>query len=183
MNIHIDVPGPGDRNAKRLNELLDTFGLQQSVSQPTHRDGHTLDVVTTRSDLPSPTVIVRPSDKYFDHSLVLFQLPLPRPPSQYVNVCTRAWKGFDRDRFRDDLLSSQLCSLWASVDWLQQTYDDTLSALLDKHAPRRTVRRHQPTTPWFDNEYAAAKCRARTFERRYRRTRIAADRFAWIAKM
>jgi len=51
------------------------------------------------------------------------------------------------------------------------------------HAPRRTVRRHQqPTTPWFDNEYAAAKRRARTFERRYRRTRIAADRFVWIAK-
>jgi len=46
-------------------------------------------------------------------------------------------------------------------------YDDTLSTLPDKHAPRRAVRRrHQPTTPWFDSDCAAAKRRARTFERR-----------------
>ena len=55
-----------------------------------------------------------------------------------------------------------------SADCLQQMYDDTLSTLLDKHAPRRVVRRrHQPTTPWFDSDCAAAKRRARIFERRY----------------
>jgi len=71
-----------------------------------------------------------------------------------------------------------------SADCLQQMYDDTLSTLLDKHAPRRVVRRrHQPTTPWFDSDCAAAKRRARMFERRYRRTRSAADCRAWVAEV
>jgi len=75
---------------RRFQQLLDTFGLSQSVLGPTHRDGHILDVVITRDDLPQPTIDVRPSDEYSDHSLVLFQLPLPRPPLQFVDVNTRA---------------------------------------------------------------------------------------------
>jgi len=131
---------------------------EQSASGPTHNDGHTLDVVITRTDLPQSTVTVRPSGEYSDNSLVLFQLPLPRPALRHVDFSTRAWKTFDEDRFRTDLLNSQLFTLpneldSASVDWLQDVYDNTLSSLLDKHAARRTVRRrHQPTTPWFDSE-------------------------------
>jgi len=52
LNLHIDVVGAC--NARRFQELMDTFGLQQSVTAPTHRDGHILDVLVTRSDLPNP---------------------------------------------------------------------------------------------------------------------------------
>ena len=51
-----------------------------------------------------------------DHSLVLFQLPLPRPPLRYVDVNTHTWKGFDADRFRLDLLNSRLCTLTSELD-------------------------------------------------------------------
>ena len=184
LNLHLDVSG--NRDARRFHELLDIFGLCQSVSGATHRDGHTLDVVVTRGDLPSPTVDVRPSGEYSDHSLILFQLQLPRPPLRFVDVNTRAWKGFDADHFHDDLLSSPLCcqSLeleHLSADELQELCDNTMSLLLDKHAPPRIARRHhQPTTPWFDADCAAAKRRVRMFERRYRRTLAAADHYTWI---
>jgi len=82
LNIHLDVVD--DRDTRRLAERLDTFGLSQLVSVPTHRDGHTLDAVITRADSALPVVDVRPSDEYSDHSLVLFQLPL-----HYVDVNTR----------------------------------------------------------------------------------------------
>jgi len=36
LNIHLDVVD--DRDTRRLAELLDTFGLSQLVSEPTHRD-------------------------------------------------------------------------------------------------------------------------------------------------
>ena len=59
-----------------------------------------------------------------------------------------------------------------------------MSSLLDKHAPPRiTRRRHQRTTPWFDADCAAAKRRVRMFERRYRRTVAAADRYTWISEV
>lgn len=187
LNLHLDVSD--GRDACRFHELLDAFGMHQSVAMPTHRDGHTLDVVVTRSDLSLPTVDVRPSNEFSDHSLILFQLPLPRPPLQYVDVSTRAWKKFDGENFRADLLDSQLCVLpesvkSASVDELMDVYDCTMSTLLDKYAPRRVVRkRHQPATPWFDSDCAAAKRKARMFERRYRRTRSNADRREWIREV
>ena len=102
---------------------------------------------------------------------------------------TRAWKGFDADRFRDDLLKSRLCMPPGShdailVDELQSMYDTTLTELLDKHAPSRsTKRRRQPLTPWFDSECAAARRKTRALERRYRLTRLASDRLAWTAQV
>jgi hypothetical protein len=106
-----------------------------------------------------------------------------------VDVSTRAWKKFDEKKFRAELLDSQLCVLSesvenVSVDELMDMYDCTLSTLLDKYAPRRVVRkRHQPTTPWSENDCAAAKRKARMFERRYRRTRSNADRREWISQI
>ena len=69
------------------------------------------------------------------------------------------------------------------VDELQERYDTTLRALLDKYAPCRTARhRYQPTTPWFDADCAKAKRRTRAFERRYRRTKLDSDRLVWIGQ-
>jgi len=67
LNLHLDVTDSG--NTRRLQELLDTFGLCQFVSTPTHRDGHTLDVVITRADLSPPVIEVRPSDEFSDLGL------------------------------------------------------------------------------------------------------------------
>jgi len=72
LNLQLDVVGGND--PRRLQEVLDTFGLCQSVSVPTHKDGHTLDVIISRADLPQPTIDIRPCDEYSDHSLVLFKL-------------------------------------------------------------------------------------------------------------
>ena len=135
FNIHVD-----DRecpHTKKFLTLLESFGLRQSVMGPTHTAGHTLDLVITRSDLASPSVTVDPP-QLSDHSLLRFQLSIPRPPLQYVDISTRSWKGFNADRFRDDLLSSTLCQPDSytdlSVDQLQEMYDTTLPLLLDKHA-------------------------------------------------
>ena len=84
--------------------------------------------------------------------------------------------------FRTDLLRSQLCSSVdalsdLSVDELQEMYDTTLSSLLNKHVPKR--RRYQPLVPWFDSECSAARRRTRAFERRYRKSKLSADRLIW----
>ena len=56
-----------------------------------------------------------------------------------------------------------------------------LPRILDKHAPRRLVKkRYQPLTPWFDAECAASKRKSRAFERRYRHSKTTNDRLAWI---
>ena len=111
----------------------------------------------TRSDLQPPSVQVD-FPQISDHSVIYFQIPLQRPPIKIVDVSTRAWKGFDEGKFRQDLIASPLCMSSESyenmsVDDLQQIYDLMLSSLLDKHAPKRTTRRrYQLLTPWFDSD-------------------------------
>ena len=185
VNIHLD--DPNDVNTIKFNGILESFGLIQSVIGPTHSLGRTLDVVITRNDLPKPIINIGLPGEISDHSLLVLQLQLPRPPVNFVNVSTRAWKSFDEHSFRSELRSSKLCNPeeygGASVDDLQELYDTTLRTLLDKHAPSRSARRRfQPTTPWFDAECAAAKRKTRALERRYRRTRLVDDRTAWTTQ-
>lgn len=46
FNIHID--NPQDRGAKELYCILDSFGLSQHVTEPTHNRGHTLDLLISK---------------------------------------------------------------------------------------------------------------------------------------
>ena len=183
LNIHFDVLD--DVHTVKFVDLLESVGFIQHVVGPTHNKGHTLDVVITRNDFSPPFIEVG-SSFLSDHLAVFFELPLQRPPLQYIDVQTRAWRGFDADSFRDDLLASDLCRSsdyydGLTVDQLHNLYDETLEKLLNKHAPRRRQRRrYQPLTPWYDADCAAAKRKARMFERRYRKTELPGDRLSWI---
>ena len=48
FNLHVDSAQCTD--AAKLQHLLDSFNCKQHVTQQTHRDGHTLDLVITRTD-------------------------------------------------------------------------------------------------------------------------------------
>ena len=184
-DVNIELNITDERYTRQFNDVLESFGLIQSIKDPTHLHGRILDVVITRLDLPPPLVQVGLPGEYSDHALLVFPLNVPRPPVCFTNISTRAWRNFDENKFLADLQASPLCSpsillSELSVDELQELYDSTLVALVDRHAPRRTTRRrHQPTTPWFDSECAAAKRKVRMYERQYRRTNSSNDRNIW----
>ena len=118
-----------------------------------HLQERTLDAVVPRKDLPMPDMCVGLPGEFSDHSLLISQFQLPRPPVCFVDVSTRAWKSFNEDSFRRELQASGLCFPLTAysgipVDELQERYDTTLRTLLEEHAPCRTARhRCQPTTP------------------------------------
>ena len=77
MNIHVDVSD--DADAINFLDLLECMGLTQHVITPTHRSGHTLDLVITR-DLDSLVQASPISDSFLsDHCTVLFELTLCMP--------------------------------------------------------------------------------------------------------
>ena len=47
-SFHVDVTT--DREALKFLDLIDSAGLQQWVHVPTHRNGHTLDLIMDRQD-------------------------------------------------------------------------------------------------------------------------------------
>ena len=108
VNIHLDITD--ERDTRQFNDVLESFGFIQSVRDPTHLHGRILDVVVTRSDLPPPLVQFGLPGEFSDHALLVFQLPIPRPPVCFTNISTRAWRNFDENNFLADLQASPLCS-------------------------------------------------------------------------
>ena len=107
MNIHVD--DPDDSDAIKFLDLLDTYGLTQHVNTPTHRLGHTLDLIITRVShaLAKSTPI---SDSYLsDHSTVLCPLVLRKPVLAVKQVTFRKIKAIDLANFKNDIAESNLC--------------------------------------------------------------------------
>ena len=64
LNLHLDIHN--DPGTQKFGELMTTLGLEQSVTGPTHRCGHTLDVYHAKMTILLRTLM----------SLILFQITL-----------------------------------------------------------------------------------------------------------
>ena len=77
---------------------------------------------------------------------------------------------------KSSLVSDPPCDVTELFD----LYDNTLTELLDKHAPWQQVKlRERPTAPWFDAECRVMKAKTRKLEKVYRRQRSAQTEHAW----
>lgn len=84
FNLHVD--DIKDTDAVRFLNILESFNLCQRVTGPTHKRGHTLDLLITRSDetLVNNTRVL--PDVYSDHHLITCKLECPNPPLSKVLV-------------------------------------------------------------------------------------------------
>ena len=107
MNTHVDVPD--DADAIKFLDLLVCMGLTQHVITPTHRSGHSLDLIITR-DLDGLVQTPPISDSFLsDHCTVLSELTLRMPATTVKEVCYRKTKAIDIEAFKDDLRKSRPC--------------------------------------------------------------------------
>ena len=173
FNMHIDKDT--DPDATKLRDLLFSMNLDQHVHAPTHILGHTLDLVITRSseavleDLESHPPIMS------DHTPLTFSLVTKKPPSQKKLVSYRKLKDIDLDRFKADVEASQLLQAPPNtgVNELVHQYNQSLSNILDNHAPLKTKYVTDRTdTPWYNEEVLEAKREKRRAERRYLKNRL-----------
>ena len=149
---------------------------------PTHRSGHSLDLIITRN-LDALVQTPPISDSFLsDHCKVLSERTLRMPATTVKEVCYRKTKAIDIEAFKDDLRKWRLCQDPPAVlTDLVSCYGSTMTSLLDKHAPLQkktiTVR---PRVPWFNNEIKEAKRLRRRNERIWRRTGLESDRVKFI---
>ncbi|XP_064653237.1 uncharacterized protein LOC135503563 [Lineus longissimus] len=164
FNIHVN--DPHDNEARRFLEVLDTFGLQQHVSGPTHVSGNTLDLILTRESDDLVIGDVAHSHYLSDHMFVDCHLSLSRPEVTKNTVSFRMLRQIDIQSFQKDIDTSVLSNpTSADIDELVTCYNETLSNLLDKHAPIITkVTTVKPVIPWYNNELEL-KAKRRKLER------------------
>ena len=173
FNIHVD--DHSDKEAADFLSLIESFGLKQHVSGPTHRTGHTLDIVLTR-DRDSLAPIVSSQDHCFvDHFPVFCDLSLTTEYSRLQEVTYRKIKAINAGCFIRDVSASVLCSTSATTDIDADValYNNTLSTIVNMHAPEKT--RKIPARPqpgWYNEDIRVAKPSRRQAERLWRKTRL-----------
>ena len=180
VNIHLDdMKGA---HTAHFFSLLDDFGLQEVVQQPTHYHGHQLDMLITRTGQPAVTVAVDPP-LMSDHSLITatFKEASFKTPADSVLVWRRKWRQFYYDTFINKLkLSRLVMNTPTDIVNLVDCYDKTLTSLLDESAPKQQVRlRARPSAPWFDADCRHCKAAMRKLEKAFRRMLSDDTRSAW----
>ena len=178
FNFHLD--NPSDRAATRFRVLLDVFDLKQHVKDSTHKSGHILDLVITRSG-DQLVRNVRVSDPVIsDHCAVRWETScLKKPGLERKSVCFQKLRSIDRDQFVQDLRDSSLMNHqdFRDVSALSDCYDNTLRSLLNQYAPvKERIITIRPAAPWYSDNIKQEKAERRKLERRWRNTKLAIDR-------
>ena len=107
FNIHVD--DTEDTDAIKLIDLLESYGLQQHVTSPTHKHDHILDlIITHQSDQllgNTPRIIWYISD----HATVLCSIRCDKPPLSVRKVSYRKLQSVNVVSLNEDLAISELC--------------------------------------------------------------------------
>ena len=172
FNFHIDIVD--NQSSKDFLETSQSFNLIQHVGEPTHKSGHTLDLIFSRADdALIDTVTVRDTG-ISDHFWVECLLLGPKPKTFRKVITHRKLKKIDIESLKTDILESRLSE--ESMDTCEKAvkvYNNVLTDLLDKHAPAVTssVIVH-PETPWYNEEINTAKKARRQAENTWRKTKL-----------
>jgi len=83
--------------------------MSQQARGPTHRAGHTLDLVLTFSALRLQSVSVDPAGAISDHALMTCRLPVVDHSSTVIERIVCGWRAVDRDEIGRLLENSDLC--------------------------------------------------------------------------
>ena len=153
-----------------LSDFLDSFGLHNSITFPTHRLQNTLDLVITRQDRN----LIRncKQDTLFsDHYLITFDITTSLPKDNRTTISFRKIKDMDFTNFRCHIVrgftNADLKSL--SVNETVNLYNTTLQEAIDKFAsikvksvnPRKKI-------PWFSTNICHEIQHCRKLERKWK---------------
>jgi hypothetical protein len=99
-----------------------------------------------------------------------------RPPARELTVMLRKLSQIENCRFRQDLQSMCDEIIQQSGKELAERYDQSLSAVLDNHAPLKTKTiRVKTRVAWFDDTAKALKTELRKIEKIWKRTKKPSD--------
>ncbi len=175
FNLHVE--DKSDFYGKEFCDVLDSYGLFNHVTVPTHEAGHTLDLIINRNiDEISLSV---PRAGYFisDHCFITSTLDIPKPDLQVKTVSCRKIRQISLPDFKSDL--QDICDKLLNVDdpnMLAMEYNRQLSECLDRHAPVITTTQVvRPKVAYFNDTVRDLKRSRRKAERDWRKDKDNVD--------
>ena len=181
FNIHLDNISSSDTIL--FNDIIESYGLQQYVNQPTHKSGHILDVIIASHNIineDSIDVLTRYSSQFSscDHFGILFSLKCCVQLSDNRKIIKfRNYKNIDLDTFRKDLVAN-LTSISHNCNFKESItqFNETCSSVLNRHAPEfvKSIR-DIPSSQWFDSDYRTARAHRRKAEKAWNKHGLDCD--------
>ena len=155
FNIHVE--NADDNNTvKKFLDMLNNFGYEQLVHEPTHRLNGTLDLIFTRAPEKISGVNVCTNLTRSDHDpLVFYHNSKPLFDTSDKVISYRQWSKFDILKFKSSLLQSCLNDPIAnnvSLEDAVDLYNNTLQRLIDEQCPvvkRKVKHRNGSQHGWF----------------------------------
>ena len=178
INFHLETD---DQHVKTLMNTLKMFNLVQYVNFPTHKLGHTLDLVITRDDAPNVTDISAENVHLSDHFMITFNVEAEAVKNELKTITYRNLGLVNNQQFTEDLSDRYNCRANTMFGEEISRYNMVMKELLDKHAPlvTKTIK-VVPMAPWFDEEYKQLRKKRRKAERKFKRSKLPADRERFI---
>ena len=189
FNVHFENNESGE--VKKLLDITSSFGLSQFVVGPTHKLGHTLDLIFANSFDLQIQLTQPVSYNLSDHFPIFFELPnvtrqnnLPKKKT----VSVRNFKSLDipslASQLGTSLISSMAeCTEDSSFDELLQVYNNTLDHEINLVAPLQS--RTFPISsapPWIDAQYRANRVTRRRLERKWKKSKLAEDKTEYVSQ-
>ncbi|XP_058628888.1 uncharacterized protein LOC131538788 [Onychostoma macrolepis] len=189
FSCHQYVDNTNDALGLAFTDLINSFGVKQNVTGPTHCFNHTLDLIISHGIDLTDIDIVPQSDDVTDHFLVSCMLHItdinymaPRyRPGRTIVPATK-------DRFTNNLpdLSQLLCVPINTheLDEMTSNMSTIFSNTLEAVAPIKLKKvREKRTAPWYNSYTHSLKKKTRNLERKWRKTNLEVFRIAWKNSM
>ena len=178
INFHLET----DENyVSGLKDIFTMFNLVQYVNVPTHKHGHTLDLILAQNDGPKISSVKCTNVELSDHFMLTFQVEAS--VSEYA-IKTITYRNFGRvncDRFKAEVTEAYGGITGSTLAEKVTNYNKVMKELVDKHAPLKTKNiKIVPNSPWFDNEYRDLRTLRRKAEKKYKRSKTAVDRETFV---
>ena len=180
FNIHVEEEGNLDRNALYLT--TESYGYSQVVTQPTHKDGGTLDLVFAQTE---GTCLQSIKDSLFvydlchsitsDHTFIEFTVPFQNDVIQdkRVTLSYRDYNKVDPKLFCEDVvefLNEKTGNFFdENIDTATSILHDCLLMTVEKHAPLINISVKPKRTPFTNNNIIELRRKRRKAERMYRK--------------
>ena len=164
FNIHVNKPT--ETFVSNFKDLLDTFSLVQSVHEPTHVCGNTLDLIIHNPImLQISNIHVEKPDKS-DHSLIFFSVTCNLATKAKKNITFRKLRNVNHTDLKKDIDSASNLFLASKneVNFEQSVtlFNQIFEEVVDTHAPKITKSVNVIQKPgWLDQAFKSARSERR----------------------
>ena len=173
FNFHVDL---NDRKSNLLSTMISDNDFENIIHVPTHRGGHTLDLVLVPKGQNSGFFDVHPELTFSDHYVVLGTVPVVINSTKIVKECiSRPFKRAKIDEVNkivDEILTDDGDILNFNL-LLKNMTDDNFPLIKSTFISRLDK-------PWFNTSIVSARRERRKLERKFRKSRSAESELNYV---